>query len=320
MIIVEVIHKVFVGDYAAFQNHAHLKELNVSAIISVIAEDTKTLLPDFIRFFKHVPITDEDRSDLLSFLPGCIDFIDNANFKVVRTTLKLDIPLLSQAGMSRSVAVALAYVMYKEGTSPGTAYRSLKKVHRKARPNDGFVEQLKLFAAMGYKMDSENSDYRLYRLSHFADERAVGEEVPPDVLAPDPISLPVHAEGSCIRCKKCRRILLQDRNLLSHVPSIGQLSFSHRRRDATLSESVCSSHFCEPMVWMNEVSDGAVEGKIQCPKCQYRLGTFNWSGVQCSCGAWITPAFQIHKGRVDISRLRPAQLLMSIPVQRSANT
>lgn len=35
--------------------------------------------------------------------------------------------------MSRSVAVALAYVMYKEGTSPGTAYRSLKKVHRKAR-------------------------------------------------------------------------------------------------------------------------------------------------------------------------------------------
>ena len=41
------------------------------------------------------------------------------------------------------------------------------------------------------------------------------------------------------------------------------------------------------------------DGKIACPKCSTRVGNYNWSGMQCSCGAWITPAFQVIKSKVD---------------------
>lgn len=42
-----------------------------------------------------------------------------------------------------------------------------------------------------------------------------------------------------------------------------------------------------------------VSGKIVCHGCAQRLGNFDWSGMQCSCGRWITPCFQIPKNRVD---------------------
>lgn len=49
--------------------------------------------------------------------------------------------------------------------------------------------------------------------------------------------------------------------------------------------------------------DGAagVEGKLCCPnaRCRTRLGGFNWSGSQCSCGSWVVPAVQVVASRVD---------------------
>jgi len=42
------------------------------------------------------------------------------------------------------------------------------------------------------------------------------------------------------------------------------------------------------------------DGKIICPKCKCRLGTYNWAGAQCSCGQWITPAIQLTKSKVDL--------------------
>ena len=110
--IVQVCIGVYVGDIGALQSHEELKELDVIGVISVLVEDTKplvfrnsskrkkqqyhqrhqlltfvcllfnntllafSLLPDFVSRFKQVPITDEESSDLLSFLPSCMEFID----------------------------------------------------------------------------------------------------------------------------------------------------------------------------------------------------------------------------------------------------
>jgi dual specificity phosphatase 12 len=51
------------------------------------------------------------------------------------------------------------------------------------------------------------------------------------------------------------------------------------------------------------VQEGLVESKLQCIKCEARLGNFNWAGMQCSCGAWVNPAFQLHKSRIDAAAL-----------------
>lgn len=58
------------------------------------------------------------------------------------------------------------------------------------------------------------------------------------------------------------------------------------------------SHF---MFLGNTVQEGVYEGKLQCLNCEARLGSFNWAGIQCSCGTRVTPAFQLHKCNMDSS-------------------
>jgi dual specificity phosphatase 12 len=45
------------------------------------------------------------------------------------------------------------------------------------------------------------------------------------------------------------------------------------------------------MQWMAFLNNGATAGKIPCPndKCSAKLGNFDWSGLQCGCGEWVTP-------------------------------
>ena len=46
---------------------------------------------------------------------------------------------------------------------------------------------------------------------------------------------------------------------------------------------------------------GELGGRILCPndKCGAKLGSFDWAGVQCSCGAWVVPGFALHTSKVD---------------------
>ncbi|KAI7733963.1 hypothetical protein M8C21_031969 [Ambrosia artemisiifolia] len=103
------------------------------------------------------------------------------------------------------------------------------------------------------------------------------------------------------RCKKCRRIVASQDNIVSHERGEGQKSFKWKKRtgDVTNGPLECSSIFVEPMKWMQVVEEGNVEQKLQCIGCNARLGSFNWAGMQCSCGAWVNPAFQLHKSRMD---------------------
>ena len=105
------------------------------------------------------------------------------------------------------------------------------------------------------------------------------------------------------------------------------------------SGAPCQNIFLEPLAWMQGIEQGTVEGKLCCPKvrprsltgptqcacvifghltlprattalwcpcfeCETKVGSFNWSGAQCSCGAWVCPSFYVQAGKVDI--LRPA--------------
>jgi dual specificity phosphatase 12 len=69
-----------------------------------------------------------------------------------------------------------------------------------------------------------------------------------------------------------------------------------------LSSPSCSSYFTEPLSWMsNQLEEGQLGGKLVCPnkKCGAKLGSFDWAGSQCSCGAWVTPGFSILASKVD---------------------
>ncbi|XP_061358532.1 probable inactive dual specificity protein phosphatase-like At4g18593 [Gastrolobium bilobum] len=106
------------------------------------------------------------------------------------------------------------------------------------------------------------------------------------------------------RCKKCRRIVASEDNIVSHERGKGESSFKWKKRSSEPWEmekqpADCTSIFVEPMKWMQAVQEGHVEEKLLCMSCNARLGNFNWAGMQCSCGAWVNPAFQMHKSRLD---------------------
>ena len=64
-----------------------------------------------------------------------------------------------------------------------------------------------------------------------------------------------------------------------------------------------SAFFIEPLSWMaKQIHAGGKQGKLACERCKAKLGNWNWVGCQCSCGEWISPAFQLHRDKVDMER------------------
>ncbi|KAL8162304.1 hypothetical protein V2J09_013793 [Rumex salicifolius] len=249
-----------------------------------------------------VPVMDVERENLLDYLDVCLDFIDESRKQG-------SVLVHCFAGVSRSAAVTTAYLMRSEHLSCEDALESLKQSCKFVCPNDGFLHQLKMFEEMGFKVDHAREAYNRGEIidsSKFGADPALPKQViSPKIEASTANNL--HS-SSMYRCKKCRRLVASQANVVEHTPGGGETSFGwHKRKGGKPShkpdEVECSSIFVEPLRWMKTVEEGLMEGKLSCVNCDARLGYFNWSGIQCSCGSWITPAFQLHKSRVDISTL-----------------
>ena len=66
----------------------------------------------------------------------------------------------------------------------------------------------------------------------------------------------------------------------------------------------CSSFFlCEEAMLRPRLPRRSM-GSSHAPECTARLGSYTWSGMQCSCGAWVAPAFQVVKSKVDEVRIK----------------
>eukprot|EP00039_Didymoeca_costata_P030853 m.31741 g.31741 ORF g.31741 m.31741 type:complete len:304 (-) comp8344_c0_seq1:1473-2384(-) len=298
----EIVTGVFVGCLEDVSD-AVLKEHGIKFLLTVC--DVEIELPTCVTHHKTIKIFDEPEEDLLTALPECVAFIQQA------LDNEVNILVHCISGVSRSTSVIMAYIMESQKLDCPHAFRVLKKAHRPAVPNEGFVQQLKLFHAMGCKLDNENPEFRLHMLQcavRYNPQDNV-EHLP---LAPDP-HVKLNAQdagwGEIIRCRKCRRRLVTEKSFLDHSEGTGQLSFRWKKRDKELEKSldapVCTSLFIEPMEWMRPcLQEGQLQEKLLCPneKCKARLGTYNWSGQQCSCGAWITPAFKIVRAKVDIMK------------------
>ncbi|XP_021749340.1 probable inactive dual specificity protein phosphatase-like At4g18593 [Chenopodium quinoa] len=111
---------------------------------------------------------------------------------------------------------------------------------------------------------------------------------------------PVEETKLIYRCKKCRQIVASQESINSHEQGKGEEIFGWRKKKSeSNSLPECSAIFVEPLKWMQPVQEGYVWEKLYCMGCKSRLGSFNWAGMQCSCGAWVNPAFQILKSRID---------------------
>eukprot|EP01041_Mallomonas_annulata_P012197 gene12197-25626_t len=106
-------------------------------------------------------------------------------------------------------------------------------------------------------------------------------------------------------CKHCRTILFDNTYLQSHNND----EIIDNITTANSSNTDCTSWFLqEPMEWML-CSD--ISGKLLCPQCKGKLGSWNWSGCKCSCGQWITPAFQFQRSKLDAKDLTNTSIIPS---------
>mmetsp|Transcript_2218 Transcript_2218/g.2968 ORF Transcript_2218/g.2968 Transcript_2218/m.2968 type:complete len:98 (-) Transcript_2218:1-294(-) len=86
-------------------------------------------------------------------------------------------------------------------------------------------------------------------------------------------------------CRLCRTELFNESSLGQHQKR--QHSFSFHKSRSNLNTNVydaCASYFLNSKTeWMGEMKEN--EAKISCPKetCKATLGSFHWSGSQCSC-------------------------------------
>uniref|UniRef100_A0A8C9UEU6 protein-tyrosine-phosphatase n=1 Tax=Serinus canaria TaxID=9135 RepID=A0A8C9UEU6_SERCA len=245
----------------------------------------------------HVRARDEPGADLLSRLDECAAFLGAARAGGGAALVRC------HAGVSRSVAVVAAYLMKTQGLGWEEALAAVRAAKPDAQVNPGFQAQLKLYEAMGCAVDTSSVLYKRYRLEML--------NLPREVFAVDPTTVCQTLNTEVLyRCRKCRRALFRSSSILSHTEGMGPTAFAHKRitESARLSgngQEKCTSHFIEPVQWMEPALLGVMEGQLLCPKCTSKLGSFSWRGDQCSCGRWVTPAFQIHKSRVDEVRTLP---------------
>ncbi|EAT34447.1 AAEL013312-PA, partial [Aedes aegypti] len=162
---------------------------------------------------KYIQASDVPREDLIKH------FEDTNNF--IRESLEEERNVLVHCyfGVSRSATIVIAYIMNKYKLSYDAALQRVKSKRRFVMPNPGFINQLKLFSIMNYRIDPQNEKYKLFRLKLAADNVRKAKRLPVncmDVVKPDPAVTQETPEPIVYRCRKCRRVIATKSNLLTH--------------------------------------------------------------------------------------------------------
>lgn len=261
----------------------------------------------------QIDITDEESSDLLLHLPVTNKFIDQALFPdpEKKDSKKHEGAILVHCaqGVSRSVSVIIAYLMFKYNLLYDQALYAVRRKLESAQPNEGFVDQLKAFKEMGFKVDQLSSAYRKYVIQQNLKQDPSGSSLATAGLF-DKKSNNKGPGSYKLRCRKCRHVLATETDIEPHdMPDADsrQARFvktapnSRRIISASDAAKVCSHYFMEePVEWMRgELEKQELEGKFCCPKCQSKVGGYSWKGSRCSCGKWMIPALHIQTAKVD---------------------
>ncbi|XP_062962323.1 dual specificity protein phosphatase 12 [Cynocephalus volans] len=303
----EVRPGLYLGGVAAVAEPDQLREAGITAVLTVDSEEPGFKAGAGVEGLRSlfVPALDKPETDLLSHLDRCVAFIGQT------CTEGRAVLVHCHAGVSRSVAIVTAFLMKTDQLTFEQAYENVQAIKPEAKMNEGFEWQLKLYQAMGYEVDTSSAIYKQYRLQKVTEKYPELQNLPQELFAVDPTTISQGLKDEVLyKCRKCRRSLFRSSSILDHKEGSGPIAFAHKRMTTpfmltTGSQAQCTSYFIEPVQWMESTLLGVMDGQLLCPKCSAKLGSFNWYGEQCSCGRWITPAFQIHKNRVDEMKVLP---------------
>ncbi|XP_059469659.1 dual specificity protein phosphatase Mpk3-like [Neocloeon triangulifer] len=136
---VEIVPFLFLGnavnseDIEALQRHRIQYIMNVTPDLPNVFEDSGNIR------YMQIPIADHWNQNLACFFPKAIEFIDEA-----RNSQK-GVLVHCLAGVSRSVTITVAYLMYKMHLSLNDAFNVVRNRKSNIAPNFNFMEQLHSF-------------------------------------------------------------------------------------------------------------------------------------------------------------------------------
>ncbi|CAI5701726.1 unnamed protein product [Peronospora effusa] len=267
---------LFLGAAGAAQDATFLKANDIQAVIALgtgnlIVKPCDVLLID---------ILDMEDELLLPYFNKCIHFIKK---HLMRETSVL---VHCVYGQSRSAAVCVAYLMATQDKTLLEAYDVVQQARQCISINPGFLRQLELFERMGNDPEVMGSTSAHAELRTMMVRRQRMQTGVADIVAVPQLT----RSGTSICCRKCNYLLCTTRNQLPHLAP----------GEAT-SRKFCAGIFIEPMVWMMTLSSviSNNNGKLLCPSCKAKLGSWNWLGVKCNCKRFVTPAFQLVPSRTQ---------------------
>jgi len=129
--------KLYMGSLAQALDKRIQKDLKVRAHVAVTNENQTYFPEEDATKLWRIPIEDDVASDLLSNLTKTCEFIDDRVANSGGVVL-----IYSNLGISRSSAVALAYLIHSQKKPLKEAWAHLMECQRSTRPNRGFVKQL----------------------------------------------------------------------------------------------------------------------------------------------------------------------------------
>ncbi|KAI5809676.1 protein-tyrosine phosphatase-like protein, partial [Peziza echinospora] len=264
------------------------EKANITHVVTVLRIEAPE---KFAKYIHHlIQVDDVADEDLIQYFPKTNAFIAKA------LAAGGAVYVHCAMGISRSATILAAYLMHSRKISAEDAISVIKSVRPIICPNFGFREQLKLFEEMGCPDSVE--DQPIYQRWLFKQDVELSNYVgkaPSNIRFEDELSPQGDgSEGAVVelRCKRCRQSLATSRTFAPHTARVDA--------NGNANPQPCAHHFLEPLLWMKpELSKGAVSGKLECPKCESKVGSYAWQGLKCSCGSWVVPGISIARGKVD---------------------
>ncbi|KAF3933622.1 hypothetical protein ABW19_dt0208951 [Dactylella cylindrospora] len=265
-----------------------LKEANITHVVSVLRGPLDmTLFAPYKHL--HIESDDDESANLIEHFATTNAFIDEGIQGGGGVLVHCAV------GISRSVTIATAYLIYKNRIPADLALEIVQKSRPIACPNLDFRIQLHIYAS-NLDQAIENLDdvpnYRKYLYRKEAKRSQSTNKAPRIQYYADDNSTEAEKEKEKekekkLRCKKCKHTLANSNAFVTHTPG------EYIR---------CNSRFIDPIRWMTpEFEKGLLEGKLHCPGCSVEIGSYAWRGIECSCGATIAPGISLLTSAAELN-------------------
>ncbi|ATY58948.1 Dual specificity catalytic domain [Cordyceps militaris] len=155
----EIRPRLYIGNVFASVRPAVLRDNHITAIMSIInarygqwsTPCIRNMVPEVNHLY--IPCLDSTTMDLLPFLGRVCDFIK----KHAQGPAGDNVLVHCHVGISRSASMVIAYLMREEKRSLDDVLAEVKS-KRKVRPSSNFMEQLRVWDAVGYQIWQDSKE------------------------------------------------------------------------------------------------------------------------------------------------------------------